>query len=61
MVKNPASLDRYLTAAGELTEVPGRSAPALRPTGRAKSQGGRRRRDGGTVRRIAALIYANSA
>ncbi len=27
VVKNPASIARYLAAAGELTEVPGRSPP----------------------------------
>ena len=31
VVKNPASIARYLTAAGELTEVPGRSPPRAPP------------------------------
>jgi len=31
VVKNPASIARYLAAAGELTEVPGRSPPRVPP------------------------------
>ena len=31
VVKNPASIARYLAAAGELTEVPGRSPPRTPP------------------------------
>ena len=31
LVKNPASIARYLAAAGELTEVPGRSPPRTPP------------------------------
>ena len=31
VVKNPVSIARYLTAAGELTEAPGRSPPRARP------------------------------
>ena len=31
VVKNPASIARYLAAAGELTKVPGRSPPRAPP------------------------------
>ena len=31
VVKNPASIARYLAAVGELTEVPGRSPPRIPP------------------------------
>ena len=31
VVKNPASMARYLVAVGELTEVPGRSPPRAPP------------------------------
>jgi hypothetical protein len=31
VVKNPVSIARYLAAAGELTEVPGRSPPRAPP------------------------------
>ena len=31
VVKNPAGIARYLAAAGELTEVPGRSPPRAPP------------------------------